>query len=115
MTPEEYEHYCAREWMKKHPGDKAVVTKKGPYGADGGIDIVITTVSGKQILGQCKHYWKEYKGGKKVITNDMIKAFRWDMEKRGVSSGVYFASIPFSSPAVREAGEDGIRYCYLPV
>ncbi len=98
----EYEKFCKNLWEKKHPQQKVYLTKKGKFGEDGGVDLIIK--KGNKILyGQCKHYFKE-----KVLKVCHIRELKGVMARDNIEKGVFFSSIPFSKKAWQEAKKDKI-------
>lgn len=110
MNHLQYEFACAKEWERKHPKSKVLVTPKGDFGADGGIDLIIETPNGK-MLGQCKHYNEN--GVIKRLPVKEIRALKGVMAREKIEKGVFFSSIKFSQKSWKEAKEDNIWIEYF--
>ena len=110
MNWEEYEKYCMKKWINKHPTYKGEITKKNKYGADGGVDIIFTTERGTKVYAQCKNYKKSYKGENKVerIPVKEIRALKGCMARDGIKYGIFFSPAEFSKQDKDEAKKDKI-------
>ena len=102
MNWQQYEQYCVSWWNIKNTNQHARLSKRGPNGEDGGVDMVIETPEGV-MLGQCKHYW-----GDKFVTVGIVKELFADMQHHKIKQGIIFTSGLFSKKALEYAKKSNI-------
>ncbi len=90
---------CCRSLLEQAGYGKVSVTKKGPKGGDGGIDLDIQSADGTLIAcGQCKCWKGRYDGLMKPL-----RELYGSMKLRGVSRGVFLITVDATPEEKRDA------------
>jgi len=98
LSDKEFE-YCCKYLLEKAGYGKAFVTKKGPKGGDGGIDLDIYSSGSKLIAcGQCKLWKARYRGLMKPL-----RELCGSMKIKGISRGVFIVTVEATPEEKREA------------
>lgn len=91
--------WCCKFLLEKAGYGKAFVTKKGPKGGDGGIDLDIYSADRKLVAcGQCKLWKGRFKGLMKPV-----RELCGSMKIKGVSRGVFIVTVEATPEEKREA------------
>lgn len=91
--------WCCKFLLEKAGYGKAFVTKKGPKGGDGGIDLDIYSADRKLVAcGQCKLWKGRFKGLMKPV-----RELCGSMKIKGVSHGVFIITVEATPEEKREA------------
>ena len=91
--------WCCKFLLEKAGYGKAFVTKKGPKGGDGGIDLDIYSADKKLIAGgQCKLWKGRFNGLMKPV-----RELCGSMKIKGVSRGVFIVTVEATPEEKREA------------
>jgi len=91
--------YCCKFLLEEAGYGKTFVTRKGPKGGDGGIDLDIYSSGNKLIAcGQCKLWKGRYKGLMKPL-----RELCGSMKIKGVSRGVFIVTVEATPEEKREA------------
>src|SRR3989344_8424331 len=98
LSSKEFE-YCCKFLLEKAGYGKTFVTKKGPKGGDGGIDLDIYSSGSKLIAcGQCKLWKGRYRGLMKPL-----RELCGSMKIKGISRGVFIVTVEATPEEKREA------------
>ncbi len=91
--------WCCKFLLEKAGYGKAFVTKKGPKGGDGGIDLDVYSTDRKLVAcGQCKLWKGRYNGLMKPV-----RELCGSMKIRGVSRGFFIVTVEATPEEKREA------------
>lgn len=97
--------WCCKFLLEKTGYGKAFVTKKGPKGGDGGIDLDVYSADRKLVAcGQCKLWKGRFKGLMKPV-----RELCGSMKIKGVSRGFFIVTVEATPEEKREAQLMGIE------
>lgn len=91
--------YCCKYLLEEVGYGKIFVTRKGPKGGDGGVDLDIKTMDGDLVaLGQCKLWKGRYRGLMKPV-----RELGGSMMREGISRGIFIVTVDATEAEKKEA------------
>jgi len=105
LTPLDFERFCAALLERSGYG-RTRVTRKGPKGGDGGIDLEVWNYAGKvESLVQCKRYRKRPASGLMHIIRELTGA----MSEKRVARGILMITTDSTWQEQEKAKQNGIE------
>lgn len=100
LSPDAFEYFSKFLLEKNGYESVRVSRKRGPYHADGGVDIEASKDK-LRVYGQCKKWKNSQRGGFMPI--EQVRALGGSMSRDGVTEGVFISTLPFGKEATNDA------------